>query len=344
MELEFSNFYEVINDPNSNGEVEESLTQLYNNIKRKLPSATTRSQRRFMLYEFQNFLTKKANKHPHLAFLDILYELRHLYPSLFNHEAPAPLIVYQRQLQKLSERHEYILKMLRKYKFESDIIAIMSRFFSLKDEMNNNFVPSWYLIDYLKRITNALHRLFLNKNIPDVEKELFNIFIRYNFNHEEVYEYYVRKIDTLLLDMENRKVNLELVEIESLTSVKSKMYYRKGSNSLATDIRGEVMKRKSYILAKENGFLPLEFNESSGVYVGIINILIKTKLINPPKKREDLFENLAKITRGPGNKKYADVSIKNSSKLKNEKHLLRMKAIFNNAEKEVDKRIMKNRA
>src|SRR5690606_31713707 len=118
----------------------------------------------------------------------------------------------EKVLQTLATKQQ-LLNLLTA-KLDPDLVRILRRYFNLANERTPDESPSPEGLEYLTTLCLEIYNLLTNGNKKVDELLLFRIFVRLNFNKDQIIDYYINKLDKLLEDLPKNRDLLDGYLIE----------------------------------------------------------------------------------------------------------------------------------
>ncbi len=132
----------------------------------------------------------------------------------------------------------------------------------------------------------------------DVEIALFVLLLRYNFNHESVYAFYMAEIAHVVsLNKDDVEQTLRRIRIQCGVPPRKDMAYNRNGNSLAEDILAELDRRFSLLNINEGYIRPIDIGVPGNVFIPFIGLMVQSGLLNKTGGPRKFHTSLTKLFR-----------------------------------------------
>lgn len=245
------------------------------------------------------------------------------------------------KIQKVRAIKNKISGLLEGAAIDPDLFRILSLYFNLNNERKPGEVLSNRGIRYLSIISHQLCDLLYQKSSQFKEQLLFRLFIRLNFNKDQIIDYYINKIDSQINDNPDDLENiLQCYWNESLNLPKKGVVYTSKNHSLHKEIQShiQVLRRqhdREYEQANRMThavYQPLPrlitLQETSSILMYGLNMLIKTGILKIHSSYKAFFEALCQIVRDRKGKKFSFDTLKSRYNTYDLNTLLKMAGIL----------------
>jgi len=227
------------------------------------------------------------------------------------------------KIQKVRAVKNKILGLLTEAAIDPDLFRILSFYFNLNNERKPGEVLSNRGIRYLGIISHQLCDLLYQKSNQPKDQLLLRLFIRLNFNKDQIVDYYINKIDAQINDNPDDLENiLQCYWNESLTLPKKGSIYTSKNHSLHKEIQGHIQvlrgqHEREYEQANRMThatYQPLPrlitVQETSSILMYGLNILIKIGILKIHSSYKAFFEALCQLVRDRSGKRFSFGTLK----------------------------------
>lgn len=227
------------------------------------------------------------------------------------------------KLQKVRAIKNKISGLLDGAAIDADLFRILSVYFNLNNERKPGEVLSNQGIRYLSIISHQLCDLLYQKSSQSKEQLLFRLFIRLNFNKDQIIDYYINKIDAQINDNPDDLENiLQCYWNESLNLPKKGIVYTSKNHSLHKEIQSHIQvlrgqHDREYEQANRMThatYQPLPrlitVQETSSILMYGLNILIKIGILKIHSSYKAFFEALCQLVRDRNGKRFSFGTLK----------------------------------
>jgi len=126
----------------------------------------------------------------------------------------------------------------------------------------------------------------------------FELLLRYNFNHESVYKFFVAQIGQLaLLQKDNAEQTLREIRFHCEVRPRKDMAYNKKGNSLGEDLIAEVDRRLDSLLVSDRSFHPIDLGVHGNVFIPMVGLMEDAGLLKRRASSEKFYKSLSKVFR-----------------------------------------------
>lgn len=213
-------------------------------------------------------------------------------------------------VEKVRTVKKKLITLLEKADIDSNLFRILSLYFNLNNERPKD-VPSEQDITYLGIISYRLIKVLKVESSLPKEQLLLRLFVRLNFNKDQIVEYYISKIDSQIEDNPNDQEDiLKCYWIESHCLPKKGVIYTSNNHCLGKEIQNHVLILKSQfnreneqaMRVNQTGYrhIPrlINIKETSSLMMYGFNMLVNTDILKIHVSHKSFFEVLSKLVGG----------------------------------------------
>ncbi len=214
----------------------------------------------------------------------------------------------EKMLQIMATK-EQLLKLFEEAKLDPDLVDILRLYFNLANERTPDESPTPEGLEYLGMMCLEIYKLLTKETTASKDLLLFRLFVRLNFNKNQIITYYNDKIDSLMENMPENKdlIDSYLTEIKYLP--KKNTAYTTENHRLDKEIKKHIKvvmnhyKRKNAQTDSMNNTkysqLPWLFtnNENIAVIMYLLKLLFNIGVIENHIPLKKLFAVLSELVR-----------------------------------------------
>jgi len=227
------------------------------------------------------------------------------------------------KIQKVRTVKNKISDLLEEAAIDPDLFRILSFYFNLNNERKPGEVLSNRGIKYLSIVSLQLYNVLYQKSSHPKEQLLLRLFIRLNFNKDQIIDYYINKINAQVNDNPDDVENiLQCYLIESRYTPKKGLVHTSGNHCLGKEILNHIriLKRQHERMNEQAtrvshaSYRPLPrlitVKETIALLMYGLNILVSIGILKVHSSYKILFETLCELVRDPNGKKFKPTTLK----------------------------------
>lgn len=221
----------------------------------------------------------------------------------------------EKVLQTLATKQQ-LLNLYKEAKLDPDLVRILRLYFNLANERTPDESPSPEGLEYLTTLCLEIYHLLTSSSEKVNELLLFRIFVRLNFNKDQIIDYYTHKLDKLIEDLPKNRDLIEGYLIECDYPAKKNTAFTSKNHSLGREIKGHLevaMNQHDRKLSDYNSYPPaglFRTNVSLALTMYFFKLLINVGIFEIIGSHTDFWKALSKLMRGKNGKRYDHKVIK----------------------------------